>query len=183
MRLRGSSGNRSLQSLPCRFQRIRDKDLSVEQFVHAAHYLLASALTQTKNNLSPCPDCKLAVWRFDGRTGLSQKIRCLCRQERLDTSALRKSNSLCKVSAQIVSGRGATVDCECSVLEQYGCDDPRTSVSLARQVPEMLCTLLFTTFEQTSRGSRCTGCSYIRRFLNLSRPPNWRQYRGSRPMS
>ena len=50
-------------------------------------------------------------------------------------------------------------------------------------MPEMLCTLLSTTFEETSRGSRCTGYSYIRRVLNLARPPNWWQYRGSCLMS
>ena len=68
----------------------RDKDLSAEQFFHAAHYLLASALTQTKNNLSPCPACKLAVWRLTGDPGCHRKsgvsvgknvwIRLLCRR-------------------------------------------------------------------------------------------------------
>ena len=51
-------------------------------------------------------------------------------------SALQKSKSLCKVNAPILSGHGATVDCECAVLEQYGCDHPRTPVSLPRLVLE-----------------------------------------------
>ena len=58
-------------------------------------------------------------------------------------------------------------------------------VSLSRPVPrpvlEMLCTLLFTTFEHTGGGLRCTGCSYIRRVMEVARPPNLRQCRGSCP--
>ena len=85
--------------------------------------------------------------------------------------------------ALILSGHGATVDCECVVLEQYGCEALRGPVLLPRLVPGMVCKLLSTTFEQTGRGSCYMGCSYICRVLNVAWPPNWWQYRGSCSMS